>query len=62
MRILVMWRELLKSCVLCLMTTMWLAVNVFCCVVMGFVVMSFVVMVCDINMICMVPGLCLASL
>ena len=26
------------------------------------VVMSFVVMVCDINMVCMVPGLCLALL
>ena len=31
-------------------------------VVMGFAVMSFVVMVCDINMVCMVPGLCLALL
>ena len=64
MRILVMWRELLKSCVLCLIVTtvLRLAVNVFCCVVMGFVVMSFVVMVCDINMVCMVPGLCLALL
>ena len=64
MRILLMWRELLKSCVLCLivMTALWLAVNVFCCVVMGPAVMSFVVMVCDINMVCMVPGLCLALL
>ena len=64
MHILVMWRELLKSCVLCLivMTALWLAVNVLCCVVMGFAVMSFVVMVCDINMVCMVPGLCLALL
>ena len=57
-RILVMWRKLLKSCVLCLivMTALWLAANVFCCVVMGFAVMLFVVMVCDINMVCMVQG------
>ena len=44
------------------MTALCLAANVFCCVVMGFAVMSFVVMVCDINMVCMVPGLCLALL
>ena len=44
------------------MTALWLVVNVFCCVVVGFAVMPFVVMVCDINMVCMVPGLCLASL
>ena len=44
------------------MTALWLAVNVFCCILTGFAVMSFVEMVCDINMVCMVPRLCLALL